>query len=175
MWPRLRRDLDRLAEIKSWGTLRALFDGLFLDAGFQALIAHRCAHTLKKRGVPLLPALLRRLSIAACAIDIVPQADIGGGCYIPHGIGIVVGGRSVVGENCTLLQGVTLGEARFSTSDCPRIGDRVVLGAGCKVLGGVRVGDDCFVGANSVVLDDLPAGSVAVGAPAVARPRSDRT
>ncbi|MFQ5525932.1 MAG: serine O-acetyltransferase EpsC [Thermoanaerobaculia bacterium] len=167
MWPRLRRDFRRLAEIKSWGTLRALFDAVVLDAGFQALIAHRSAHTLKRWGVPLLPALLRRWSIGACAIDIVPKADIGGGCYIPHGVGIVIGGTSVVGEDCTILQGVTLGEARFSTSDCPRIGNRVVLGAGAKVLGGIAVGDDSFIGANSVVLDDVPPGSVAVGAPAV--------
>lgn len=171
MWPRLGRDFRRLAEIKSWGPLRALFDVVFLDAGFQALIAYRSAHTLRRWGIPLLPALLRRWSIGACAIDIVPQADIAGGCYIPHGVGIVIGGTSVIGEDCTILQGVTLGEVRFTTSDCPRIGNRVVLGAGAKLLGDITIGDDCFIGANSVVLDDVPAGSVAVGAPAVARDR----
>lgn len=171
MCPRLRRDFRRLADIKGWGTLRALFDGVFLDSGFQALIAYRCAHTLKNWSVPLLPAVLRRWSIGACAIDIVPQADIAGGCYIPHGLGIVIGGASVIGEDCTILQGVTLGEARFSTDACPRIGDRVTLGAGAKILGAIEIGDDTFIGANSVVLDDVPPGSVAVGAPAVARPR----
>ncbi len=171
LWPRLGRDFRRLTEIKSWSTGRALVDAVFLDAGFQALVFYRSAHTLKSWGVPFLPALLRRISIALCAIDIVPQAEIGGGCYIPHGVGIVIGGTSVVGEDCTILQGVTLGEARFDTSDCPRIGDRVTLGAGAKILGGIEVGADSFIGANSVVLADVPPGSVAVGAPAVARTR----
>ena len=106
------------------------------------MVAYRMGSTLRRWGVPLLPAICRRLSIAFCGIDILPQAEIGGGCYIPHGVGLVVGGATVIGEDCTLLQGVTLGEARFDNDDCPTLGDRVTLGAGAKILGGVSVGDE---------------------------------
>ena len=169
MWPRLTHDFNRLRQIKGWGAAHTLFDALLLDSGFQALMLYRSAHTLRQWHVPFLPALCRRLSIALCGIDILPRAKIGGGCYIPHGVGLVVGGTTVIGQDCTLLQGVTLGEARFDSDGCPRIGDRVTLGAGARVLGEIHVGDDAFVGAGAVVLDDVPAGHVAVGVPARSR------
>lgn len=172
MWPRLNRDFARLREIKGWGTLRTLIDALLLDNGFQALIAYRCANTLRQWRVPFLPAACRRLSIAFCGIDILPQAQIGGGCYIPHGVGLVIGGATVIGEDCTLLQGVTLGEARFDTDACPRVGDRVTIGAGAKILGGITVGDDAFVGAGAVVLEDVPPQHTAIGVPARTKPTS---
>jgi serine O-acetyltransferase len=168
--PRLSRDFRRLQTIKGWSTPRALFDALFLDAGFQALVAHRLAHALRRSRVPLLPALLRRWSIGSCGIDILPQADIGGGCYIPHGLGLVVGGNTVIGRDCTLLQGVTLGEADFKSLASPRLGDRVLVGAGAQILGGVTIGDDARIGAGAVVLDDVPAGHTAVGVPARSQP-----
>jgi len=166
MWPRLARDFDRLKRIKGWGTLHTLVDTLILDNGFQALILYRTASALRGWGIPFLPALSRRLSIAFCGIDILPQAEIGGGCYIPHGVGLVVGGATVIGEDCTILQGVTFGEARFDTDDCPRVGNGVTIGAGAKLLGGITVGDGAFVGAGAVVLDDVPPGQTAVGVPA---------
>jgi len=171
MWPRLSRDFRRLREIKGWGTAHALVDALLLDNGFQAMVAYRMGSTLRRWGVPLLPAICRRLSIAFCGIDILPQAEIGGGCYIPHGVGLVVGGATVIGEDCTLLQGVTLGEARFDNDDCPTLGDRVTLGAGAKILGGVSVGDDSFIGAGAVVVEDVPPQHVAMGVPARSKPR----
>ncbi len=170
MWPRLSRDFRRLREIKGWGTPRALVDALLLDNGFQALIGYRLAHTLRRWRVPFVPALCRRLTIALCGIDILPQAEIGGGCYIPHGVGLVIGGATVIGDDCTLLQGVTLGEASFDTDDCPRVGNGVTIGAGAKVLGGITIGDRVFIGAGAVVLSDVPPGHVAVGVPAEARP-----
>jgi serine O-acetyltransferase len=159
-----------MKEIKGWGSARTLVDALLLDNGFQALIAHRMGSTLRRWGVPFLPAVCRRLSIAFCGIDILPQAEVGGGCYIPHGVGLVVGGATVIGEDCTLLQGVTLGEAHFDSDACPRVGDRVTLGAGAKVLGNLTVGDDAFIGAGAVVLDDVPPRHTAIGVPARARP-----
>lgn len=168
--PRLRRDFRRYKEIQEWGTLRTLVDAVFLNSGFQALLAYRLAHSMKKARIPFAPALLRRFSIAFCAIDILPQADIGGGCYIPHSPGIVIGGTSVIGEDCTLLQGVTLGEARFSETACPTVGKRVVLGAGATLLGDIRIGDGSFVAAGAVVLQDVPPRHTAVGVPAVCRP-----
>lgn len=170
---RLRRDFRRLRRIKGWGTARALLDSVLLDAGFQAVMLHRTAHTLRRWGVPVLPALCRRLSIALCGVDILPQAQIGGGLYIPHGLGLVVGGGAVIGRDCTLLQGVTLGEARFDEVACPRLGDGVTVGAGATILGGITVGTGALVGAASVVLEDVPAGAVVAGSPArvVSRPR----
>jgi serine O-acetyltransferase len=172
MWPRLTRDFNRMKEIKGWGAAHTLVDALLLDNGFQALIAYRMASTFRRWGVPFVPALCRRLSIAFCGIDILPQAEIGGGCYIPHGVGLVVGGATVIGDDCTLLQGVTLGEARFDETSCPRVGDRVTLGAGAKILGGITVGDDSFIGAGAVVLEDVPPQHIAIGVPARIKPVS---
>lgn len=172
MWPRLSRDFNRMKTIKGWGTLRTLLDAVCLDSGFQALIAYRTGCTFRRWGVPVVPAICRRLSVAFCGVDILPQAEIGGGCYLPHALGIVVGGATVIGENCTMLQGVTLGEARFDETSCPRVGDGVTFGAGAKILGGITVGDRAFVGAGAVVLEDVPPEHVAVGVPARSRPMS---
>jgi len=170
MWPGLQGDFGRLRSIKGWSTGRALFDVLLLDSGFQALMLYRTGHTLRRWGIPLLPALCRRLSIAFCGVDILPQARIGPGCYIPHGVGLVVGGNTVIGANCTLLQGVTLGEARFASDTCPTVGNGVTIGAGARILGGIEVGDGATIGAGAVVLDDVPAGHIAVGVPARSEP-----
>jgi serine O-acetyltransferase len=166
LWPRLARDFRRLRQVKGRGFLPALLDAALLDSGFQALAAHRLAHTLLSWRVPVLPALCRRWAIGACGVDILPRAEIGGGCLIAHGLGLVIGGYTVIGEDCTLLQGVTLGEARFDELDYPRIGDRVTIGAGALVLGGVDVGDDATIAAGAVVVADVPAGAVAAGVPA---------
>ena len=165
-WDRLRRDFQRLQEVKGRGFWMALLDALLFDSGFQALVAHRMAHALIRHGIPVLPAVCRRWAIAACGVDILPRADLGGGCIIAHGIGLVVGGRTVIGEDCTLLHGVTLGEARFDELDCPRLGDRVTVGAGAIVLGGITVGDDALIGAGSVVTSNVPPGAVVAGVPA---------
>jgi serine O-acetyltransferase len=172
-WLRLRRDLRRLRAVKGRGALLGLADALLLDSGFQALLAHRVAHALHRRRVPLLPALCRRWAVGACGVDILPQAEIGGGCIVAHGIGLVVGGRTVIGEDCTLLQGVTLGEARFDELACPRLGDRVTVGAGAIVLGGITVGDGAMIAAGAVVRADVPAGATVAGVPArVLEPRN---
>ncbi len=163
---RLGKDFARLHAVKGRGLAAALVDAFLFDSGFQALAAHRIAHALALAGIPILPALCRRWAIAACAIDILPRAEIGGGCIIAHGIGLVIGGRTVIGEECTLLHGVTLGEARFTELDCPRLGSRVTVGAGAIVLGAITVGDGAMIGAGSVVLADVPAGATVAGVPA---------
>jgi serine O-acetyltransferase len=165
-WARLRRDFSRLRRVKGRGFWLALVDAVLLDAGFQALLAHRLAHALARRRVPLLPAVCRRWAIGACGVDILPRAEIGGGCIVAHGLGLVVGGATVIGEEATLLHGVTLGEVRFEETACPRLGDRVTVGAGASVLGGIAVGDDATVGAGAVVLADVPAGARVAGVPA---------
>jgi serine O-acetyltransferase len=166
LWPNLRRDFRRLRQVKGWSFGRAFVDAVFLDSGFQALMAYRVGHTLQGWGVPLLPAVCRRWAVGACGVDILPRARIGGGCIIAHGIGLVVGGYSVIGEDCTLLHGVTLGEARFDEIDYPRVGDRVTIGAGATLLGGITVGDDAVIAAGAVVLADVPARATVAGVPA---------
>jgi len=163
---RVRRDFRRLRRIKGWSFARTLVDVLFFDAGFQALFLHRCAAALRRTGVPVLPAALRRWGVGSCAVDLLPGADLGGGCVVAHGVGLVVGGETVMGEDCTLLHGVTLGEVRFDETACPRLGDRVTVGAGALVLGGVTIGDDALIGAGAVVLHDVPAGARVAGVPA---------
>ena len=165
-WARFQKDFERLRAVKGRGLAASLIDAFLFDSGFQALVAHRIAHALAVAGVPLLPAICRRWAIAACAIDILPRADIGGGCIVAHGIGLVIGGRTVIGEDCTLLHGVTLGEARFTELDCPRLGHRVTVGAGAIVLGKIEIGDGAMIGAGSVVLADVPAGTTVAGVPA---------
>jgi len=164
--PLLARDFRRLHQVKGRGFWVTLLDALLLDSGFQALVAYRVGHTLLSWRVPVLPAVCRRWAIGACGVDILPRAEIGGGCIIAHGVGLVVGGYTVIGEDCTLLHGVTLGEARFDELDCPRVGDRVTISAGALVLGGVTVGDDATIAAGAVVLADVPAGATAAGVPA---------
>lgn len=164
--PRLRRDFRRIRAVKGWGFLKTLVDVVLFDSGFQAVAFYRMGHALRRRGVPFLPALFRRAGIALCGVDILPGAEIGGGCILAHGLGLVIGGRSVVGQDCTFLQGVTLGEARFEEDACPRIGDRVTVGAGAIVLGGITIGDDALIGAGSVVLESVPAGATVAGVPA---------
>ena len=176
MWESLRLDLQRLLKVKGWSFWKTLIDALLFDSGFQALVAHRLAHALVLHDLPVLAAVCRRWAIGACGVDILPRADIGGGCIIAHGIGLVVGGCTVIGEDCTLLHGVTLGEVRFDEIDCPRLGDRVTVGAGAIVLGGITVGDDAMIGAGSVVRSDVPAGAVVAGVPAreLTRPQPSR-
>jgi len=166
LWPLLSRDFRRLRQVKGRGFWPALLDALLFDSGFQALAAYRLGHTLLSWRVPVLPAVCRRWAIGACGVDILPRAEIGGGCIIAHGVGLVVGGYTVIGEDCTLLQGVTLGEARFDELDYPRVGDRVTIGAGALVLGGVTVGDGATIAAGAVVLADVPAGAIVAGVPA---------
>jgi serine O-acetyltransferase len=165
-WPRVARDLQRLGKVRGRGPWLALCDALLLDSGFQALLAHRLAHTLLSWRVPVLPAICRRWAIGACGVDILPRAEIGGGCIIAHGVGLVVGGYTIIGKDCTLLHGVTLGEARFDELDYPRLGDRVTVGAGALVLGGVTVGDGATIAAGAVVVANVPAGATVAGVPA---------
>jgi len=162
----LARDFRRLLRVKGRGFWLGLCDAVLFDSGFQALVAYRVAHTLLSWRVPILPAICRRWAIGACGVDILPRAEIGGGCIIAHGVGLVIGGYTVIGEDCTLLHGVTLGEARFDELDYPRVGNRVTISAGALVLGGVTVGDDATIAAGAVVLADVPPGATVAGVPA---------
>src|SRR5436190_8337917 len=135
-------------------------------AGVQALLAHRVAHVLRDGDVPLAPYLIAYASRAVTNIEIHPAAEIGADFFIDHGAGVVIGETAEIGDSVTLYQGVTLGGTGFQRGKRhPTIGDRVVIGSGAKVLGPVEVGNCSKIGANSVVIHDVPENSTDVGNP----------
>jgi serine O-acetyltransferase len=135
-------------------------------AGFHALLSYRLAHWLWKRRIPFVPRALSQLARFLTGIEIHPGATIGSGMFIDHGMGVVIGETSEVGDNVTLFQGVTLGgTGKQRGKRHPTLGSHVVVGAGAKVLGPITIGDYVKVGANAVVLQDVPDHSTVVGIP----------
>jgi serine O-acetyltransferase len=135
-------------------------------AGFHALLFHRFAHWLRKYRVPFIPRALSQFARFVTGIEIHPGASIGSGLFIDHGMGVVIGETAEIGDNVTLFQGVTLGgTGKQRGKRHPTLGSHVVVGAGAKVLGPITIGDYVKIGANSVVLQDVPDHSTVVGIP----------
>jgi serine O-acetyltransferase len=142
------------------------FEILSSWAGVQALLAHRAAHALMESGVPLLPRVIAYLTRAVTGVEIHPAAVIGNRFFIDHGSGVVIGETAVIGDCVTLYQGVTLGGTGFQRGKRhPTLGDNVTVGSGAKLLGPIAVGDGAKVGANTVVVEDVPPGATVVGNP----------
>jgi serine O-acetyltransferase len=134
--------------------------------GIHALLAHRVAHALNGAGLPVLPRVISMLSRAITGIEIHPAARIGQGLFIDHGAGVVIGETADIGDNVTLYQGVTLGGTGFATGKRhPTVEDNVTIGSGAKLLGPITVGHGAKIGANSVVITDVPPHSTVVGNP----------
>jgi serine O-acetyltransferase len=134
--------------------------------GVQALLNHRVAHAMNELGVPVAPHALAYASRFFTGIEIHPAAKIGRALFIDHGSGVVIGETAEIGDNVTLYQGVTLGGTGFARGKRhPTLEDDVVIGSGAKLLGPIRIGAGSRVGANSVVLADVPANSTVVGNP----------
>jgi serine O-acetyltransferase len=134
--------------------------------GFHALVAHRLVHALFRAKVPLLPRMLSTFSRFFTGIEIDPGAKIGKGVFIDHGMGVVIGETAEVGDGCTIYQGVTLGGTSLArTKRHPTLGRNVSIGSGAAVLGAIYVGDGAKIGANSVVVKDIPANATVVGIP----------
>jgi len=179
---RLREDLDTVRRRDP--AARGRVETALVYSGLHAVWAHRVTSRLWRAGPA--PRLLgsrfaaRLLSQAVrslTGVEIHPGARLGARLFIDHGMGVVIGETAVVGDDCTIFHGVTLGgKGRGGALGRrhPTVGDGVMIGAGAAVLGGVTVGSGSVVGANAVVTKDVPAGSVAVGVPAVARPRRPR-
>ena len=157
--------------------LRAVFDRdpaatnrlevILTYAGFHALMAYRLSHRLKEWGVPFIPRAISQVARWLTGIEIHPGAKIGTGFFIDHGMGVVIGETTEIGDYVTLFQGVTLGgTGKERGKRHPTLGNHVVVGAGAKILGGIRVGDNVKIGANSVVLKSVPANSTVIGVPA---------
>ena len=139
---------------------------IFLYSGLHAIISHRIAHALWRIKIPLVPRLISQLTRWLTGIEIHPGAQIGKGLFIDHGMGVVIGETSIVGDNCTLFQGVTLGgTGKEAGKRHPTLGNNVVAGAGAKILGNITIGDNSYVGANAVVLKDVPSNVTVVGVP----------
>jgi serine O-acetyltransferase len=142
------------------------FEILSSWAGVQALLAHRVAHVLYEAGLPFVPRLLAYLTRAVTGVEIHPAARIGREFFIDHGSGVVIGETAEIGERVTLYQGVTLGGTGFQRGKRhPTLGDNVTVGSGAKLLGPIDVGDGAKIGANTVVIEDVPPGATVVGNP----------
>jgi serine O-acetyltransferase len=134
--------------------------------GVHALLVHRVAHALEGAGVPLVPRSMAYASRTLTGIEIHPAARIGEGFFIDHGMGVVIGETAQIGDDVTLYQGVTLGGTGFATGKRhPTVQDNVTIGSGAKLLGPITVGHGAKIGANSVVIHDVPPNSTVVGNP----------
>jgi serine O-acetyltransferase len=134
--------------------------------GVQALLLHRVCHALYAAGVPLLPRWLAYATTAVTGIEIHPAARIGRGLFIDHGVGVVIGETAEVGDDVTIYQGVTLGGTGFARGKRhPTVGNEVMIGAGSALLGPIVIGERSKIGANSVVIHDVPPGATVVGNP----------
>jgi serine O-acetyltransferase len=135
-------------------------------AGVQALLAHRVAHVLWESEVPLVPRAIAYTSRAITGVEIHPAARIGSDFFIDHGSGVVIGETAEIGDRVTLYQGVTLGGTGFARGKRhPTLDDDVTVGSGAKLLGPVTVGRNAKVGANTVVIEDVPPQTTVVGNP----------
>ncbi|MFP5364571.1 MAG: serine O-acetyltransferase [Thermoleophilia bacterium] len=134
--------------------------------GVQAVLAHRVAHGLHGMCVPALPRMLSTVSRAWTGVEIHPAARIGHGLFIDHAAGVVIGETAEIGDDVTLYQGVTLGGTGFQTGKRhPTLQDNVTVGAGAKLLGAITVGHGSKIGANTVVINDVPPNTTVVGNP----------
>lgn len=166
---KLRQDFHAWAKATGRpADFRLLLRLVLLEPGFQLALSIRLQEAAIR--VPLAGRLLRRLLWYGATIStgchIAPDARIGGGLYMPHPTGIVIGAGTVVGSHVTLFQQVTLGRREPERAGVPSLGDHCRISAGAKVLGDIALGDHVTVGANAVVLGDIPAGHTAVGIPA---------
>jgi len=139
---------------------------LFLYPGIKAWMLHKISHALYSAAVPFLPRFISEISRLITGIDVHPGAKIGRRVIMDHAMGVVIGETAIVGDDVLLYQGVTLGGTSLEQSKRhPTIGNNCVIGAGAKILGNIHIGEGSRVGANSVVVKNVPAGSTVVGIP----------
>ncbi|GAA1761745.1 serine O-acetyltransferase [Nostocoides vanveenii] len=165
----IREDLDAAMHRDPAATSRWVV--LFTSAGLHAIWLHRVSHALwGTRAARPLARLIAYVSRAVTGVEIHPGATLGRRFFIDHGMGVVIGETAEVGDDVMLYHQVTLGGRSMErVKRHPTLGNRVTVGAGAKILGPVYVGDDAQIGANSVVVKDVPAGAIATGVPAVYR------
>jgi serine O-acetyltransferase len=168
---KLRSDIERYYGMK--GHSASVSTATLILACFNPRMAPvvllRLAEFFHERRLGLFAKFFSMLNVMVFGIEVSPQVQIGGGLFLPHTVGTVLGAERI-GDNCTIMQGVTLGTSEpdmgFTVSRRPVIGNHVLIGAGAKVIGRITIGDHARIGANAVVLRDVPAFSLAVGVPA---------
>jgi len=165
LFKRLNEDLTLIKQRDP--AARSKLEIFLLYPGVHALIAHRIAHWFQKRKLYFIARFISQLSRFFTGIEIHPGAQIGKGLFIDHGSGVVIGETTIIGDNCVLYQGVTLGGTGKETGKRhPTLGNNILVGSGAKVIGPCVIGDNCKIAANAVVLSDLPPNCTAVGVPA---------
>jgi serine O-acetyltransferase len=147
--------------------LHNTFELFFNYPGLWALFFYRFAHALYNLGLRFIPRFISAIGVLLTMIDIHPAAKIGRRVFIDHGMGVVIGETAIIGDDVVIYQQVTLGGVSTEKGKRhPTIGNNVVIGAGAKVLGNIQIGDDAKIGANSVVIKNVPMKATAVGIPA---------
>ena len=143
-----------------------LLEVLLCYPGLHALIMHRIAHKLNYWKIPLIPRIISNISRFFTGIEIHPSARIGRRFFIDHGMGVVIGATTIIGDDVLLYQGVTLGgTGNEHGKRHPTLGNNIVVGSGAKVLGNIEIGSNSRIGAGSVVVDSVPENSTVVGIP----------
>ena len=166
MFKDLNHDLERVLENDP--AARNKIEVFLLYPCIHALIAYRIGHFFYKHKCFFIARLISQLSRFFTGIEIHPGATIGKGLFIDHGMGVVIGETAEIGDDVMLYHGVTLGgTGKHKGKRHPTVGNNVVIGSGAKVLGPINIGNNSKVGANAVVLKDVPEGATAVGIPAI--------
>lgn len=161
---RIKEDIETIFEKDP--AANCLLEVICCYPGLHALILHRVAHKLHKWGIPCLPRIISNVSRFLTGIEIHPGAKVGRKFFIDHGMGVVIGETTIIGDNVLVYQGVTLGGTGKETGKRhPTLKDNVVVGSGAKVLGNITIGSNVRVGAGSVVVTDVPDDSTVVGIP----------
>lgn len=164
MFKQLKGDIETVFERDP--AAKSVLEILFCYPGLHALIFYRIAHFFWRKKCLLLGRFISHIGRLLTGIEIHPGAKIGSGFFIDHGMGVVIGETTEIGNNCTLYHGVTLGGTSLKKEKRhPTLGKNVVIGAGAKVLGPFTVGDNSKIGANSVVIREVPPNSIVVGIP----------
>jgi serine O-acetyltransferase len=166
VWSEIRRDVRAAQERDPAARDVGSSEVLAIWPGVHAVLAHRVAHALYEAHVPFLPRMIAGIARLLTGIEIHPAAQIGRALFIDHGMGVVIGETAEIGDDVTLYQGVTLGGTGFACGKRhPTVEDNVTIGSGAKLLGPIRIGHGSKIGANSVVIHDVPPNSTVVGNP----------
>lgn len=165
LWSLIKEDFS--IPKKNDPALQSQLELIFNYPGVWAIVNYRIAHTLYTKGYKRLARLISGLSQLMTNTDIHPAAEIGRRVFIDHGFGVVIGETTIIGDDVLIYQGVTLGGVSLNQGKRhPTIESNTVIGSGAKVLGNINIGENCKIGANSVVVKDVPHSSTAVGVPA---------
>ncbi|MEJ5369776.1 MAG: serine O-acetyltransferase [Bryobacteraceae bacterium] len=173
MFRTIREQIDTI--FREDPAAKSVLEILFCYPGFHAILFHRLAHRLYKAGFTTLARIISQTSRFLTGIEIHPGAQIGRRFFIDHGMGVVIGETAIIGDDCLLYQGVTLGgTGKERGKRHPTLGNNVVVGSGAKVLGNITIGNHVRIGAGSVVLKSVPDHSTVVGVPGrIVRSRLD--